>query len=905
MVFIRLIVLVALFLSIGCSVETQKGRENFEGGTIPTALASIANQTYELTKYEKDIVTRVAQDQSLTTLPVAVIDNGADLAHPDLVQKYAFDVQNGHVVGAGHDFMGDDRFASASLVNPELYAFNAVEVKKGLIVAGDSSVFEVLLSLDKDFSAFFLKKLSEDVVLKNSVFRRVGAESFNVFGLYKMVFDAKYKKNYFDPELHTKWAARGKLINDKFRDNVKTTPELADYGLRTIYEILDQKTWPSSTGGVATPLAMLTYLEHGDLMIKKIEEAITEFPRTAELKAGLDKLLTYRVDRNHSVAIDMTQETVNALDLLSRSLEYHKRGITEVDPILALRETTVSNQIIDLDLFREKTEYPLMQLSATSVLTSMEDSNDKLALAENALRSIEKTAAENYETKKYLATLPAQKKFTDAFVRLRAPELIRLFDPDFHSEYTSMYRKYFHRNKHPYLSSYSEGEVHGTHTAGIVAAQNANIRIYPIRITTRSALITKTEKVQVLSKFKAAFHAWLAEPIVIEAFYSKLSKVIPEGLAKPQTPDEMKKFADAMLASMDEPIEVEFEKNTLDFIFFSEFEEAINHVADKKLKIASISLGTEFSNRIPKLADLDPDKDKVAIFQFLNFEFTKYHLGSVIGTKGKNTLFVVAAGNSGTWVDGKTHSAVPIDLTSRFLKTFEDGKTRIAPNNHLTNVLGVGSLSQDEDLSDFTNTLIGTNTPLIFAVGEDVLSPVKMTDLSPVLTIINARVKEEYPTISLTDARIVAAMKKNPRFAGIASKDDFDSKIGEYLTSGMTHATTVSKVFKLHLAMKYSDYRQKLSGTSMATPAVAGYISDMLLKRMTAAGLRAEDIYDNPDYTPQKIMADLNAVGSPVFPESPEYPLKKIDVRGKYVRGDKIQELDKYLNSILGTPTVK
>ncbi len=262
----------------------------------------------------------------------------------------------------------------------------------------------------------------------------------------------------------------------------------------------------------------------------------------------------------------------------------------------------------------------------------------------------------------------------------------------------------------------------------------------------------------------------------------------------------------------------------------------------------------------------------------------------------------VAAGNSSTWVDGKSHSALPVDVTSRFLSQYENGQDMVAPNNHLSNVLGVGSLSPDEDLSGFTNIILGMKVPMIFAVGEKILSPIKTTDLSPVLSVISNRVEPLNSKLPVhpSDTRITDKFKEKEAYVVLKDDADAPAKIGRYFSAAIQQIDSILNVFSTQLAMQYSDHREHYSGTSMATPAVVGTIGDQVIQRALVLGLKPDQVYDHPEMTPAHLIQMIRDSGTPVFPESPEYPFKKVDVRGKYERGDKVQQLQKKLTSILG-----
>lgn len=179
-----------ILLALGCLVETQKSRENFDQGYSSKEITKLANQELELRGEAQKIIERTEHDRAEFTLPVAIIDNGVDVAHPDLVNRFMYETKNGVVTGVGRDFMGDDNIASSALINPELFAITAAKVNNGLIVLGTRNPFEFLLKQNQLFTKHFLAAFKADPVLQNSLFAKLDADSFNVFGLYN-VYDAE------------------------------------------------------------------------------------------------------------------------------------------------------------------------------------------------------------------------------------------------------------------------------------------------------------------------------------------------------------------------------------------------------------------------------------------------------------------------------------------------------------------------------------------------------------------------------------------------------------------------------------------------------------------------------------------------------------------------------------------
>ena len=85
----------------------------------------------------------------------------------------------------------------------------------------------------------------------------------------------------------------------------------------------------------------------------------------------------------------------------------------------------------------------------------------------------------------------------------------------------------------------------------------------------------------------------------------------------------------------------------------------------------------------------------------------------------------------------------------------------------------------------------------------------------------------------------------------------------------------------------------------MATPAVAGFIADLALAKAKKQNLPTTELYNHPDFTPEKLIEDAFAVSTPLFEDATDIDLRKVDIRGKYDRGDRIQALDLKLDQIL------
>ena len=810
-----------------------------------------------------------------------------------------YDIENGKIVGVGHDFMGEDKIASSSLINPELFAITAAKVNNGMIVLGTRNPFEFLKKQNQQFTKHFLTQFRADPVLQNSLFAKLDADSFNVYGLYS-IYLSREKKTFFDSEIYEQKKADGLLLKASFRADLAEKPELADeWTFGEVHVLLDSPYFNSRSGGYTAPFGYMNRIEHGDRLFKVIIDSFKTYPYIGELDAAATLLVDYRVSRNQSITIDRDAEKESAVSFMSSSYEYERVGINMIDPMISLKNRLASFELVRLNLGREKTSYPQFAVTGETASKAFDYSTENFKDYKSLLGQIKLTATEKYAKKTFDINALKVEKLNQFILKERAADFQELGNRDFVSDFSSRYRRVHFRTNHPYLSALGADESHGTHVSGIIAQQNPNIRIYPVRVTTRSAMVTNAEFNRLSAEFKTQFKLWLAEPIVVRSIYKKVPSLRFDFATEPTAAEERTAYAEKMMEAMTEAIDIDFESGSLNFIFFEELEKAIRHVAEQKIKIANISLGAEMNQQIPRFSEINPDKDMVKFFNFMHFENVKFRLGKLLTTDARNTLFVVAAGNSSAWVDGKTRSALPVDLSSRFFEQFEDGQNYVAPNNHIKNILGVGSLNPDQDLSSFTNVLLGLKTPMIFAEGEDILSPIKSTDNSSVQAYIMEKIPMVGMPVDVTDTRMMDLVKQLPKYKDLAARETFANEVASdwYQSVGYHQVLQTSAIF--HLSAKFDDHRGHMSGTSMATPAAVGYIADQVLKFAHEHQIAKSDIYDNENFTPEKLIQRLEQSGSPLFPENSIFPFKKINVTGKYERGDKIQALDLVLNEIL------
>lgn len=266
----------------------------------------------------------------------------------------------------------------------------------------------------------------------------------------------------------------------------------------------------------------------------------------------------------------------------------------------------------------------------------------------------------------------------------------------------------------PNIAESSAKVSHGTHVALTGSIQNKNLRVFPIRVTTDSMYTNSDQIKEMKFLFKSDFQDWLRNPLVIKALREEFGDII-DFSSKDRGVNQL---MDVLSKTMD----VSFDsKSFAKYIFFKEIVDAIKEVGRQKIKLANVSLGINFSKSVPSQFEVSAEKKISESYKFLLHEYFKFRIGEVISKHAKNTLFIVAVGNEGNWVDGRSRSALPGNISSLWLRNHETTKT-VAPNNRVNNILAVGSLDKEgKVLSSFTNIPIEIRN-LIFARGETVLA---------------------------------------------------------------------------------------------------------------------------------------------------------------------------------------
>ena len=848
-------------LFTGCLAEIQKAKEAFWDGQMPRQLFRTANQQDELANLPGLAESAAADANNKSLLEVAVIDDGVDLAQPDLAAKIAWTVKGGRLAGAGHDMMGDDEWSSANMIEPSLFAFGCKELRDGKIVEPPASPSGLLKSYNDAFLKDFLPTLQSDATIQNSLFKRITGENFTIVAAYKISRSPNFSGSSFaqakeqglllplDPfrlktENPKRWAALARLFNGENKIKMLVTgawPLESESGLPYLGDGRSKYTLTKFEGADRFAELVKASFARVDAQVGYVNA----FNNFKNFRRGMEKK-GYRSD-------DMIEDTIH--QKLAHSLYVRLRGFESLDPAQDLARA------VETDLYAQGKD--VNEQTAAADVDNAIARLDRIAGAVEGLKDVQAdTVTRARLVRKNLGALRELAKWYRAERGVLSNSIL---PPKASAQQKSAYHRYAVRTKLPYLSDQSNSQIHGTHVSTTIAAQNDRVRIVPVRVTTMSVATNDVELEKLKAEFKNEFAAWMADVIPFRAIGARFKGAsLNVDFANESEPNR-RAVAQALIGKLSDQIDAAFDGQALDFVFFREVEQAVRYVGERKIKLANVSLGEEFKATVAAPSSDDPDEALRESYKFLQFEFFKYRLAKTIQTYAPKTLFAVVAGNSGGWVDGESRSALPVDLSSPFLRDFErPAEGLVVPNNHLKNILAVGSLNPKDKLSSFTNVLLGTDTPFIFAHGESILAPIKTTDASGVEATFSLRLK----ALNDIDVQSRAYSELKPFYsaeAGVptdANDEESETKRTEVSNRYANAIGLLKKMVasaKIHMFLKYPNHRARLSGTSMATPTTIGKLSGIVTAKADSLGVSARDLYDDPRFAPEAIVEDAFA----------------------------------------------
>jgi|GEM_PF-2140946 len=794
-----LTLLVSTIFLTGCEdLYTQDLKKIFKDGKIPKQLVMLQSQFRELSlsSREKIVARTTADAQRKDLLRISVIDSGVDLAHPDLISQIAYTVQNGVITGAGFDILGQTNFASQMLINPSLFAFGSTSANDGQIIGAKDSPLAFIAEINDFFVEKVVAAISSHAVLKNSLFIRLNAKNFTVFGFLDV-----FEKPQVALSNYKVSVAEKRIIKPDTQVEKDSSTAIKFYAKKTF------KEW-TFDNEKNTPDVSFENIEHYDLFVKVLLEAYQETESKYELKKHIVSLERFSNANEKEIKFSADLGSVTTL---KATMPFILFGYHNLDPIARLQKILREDGRYQARTFKES-----FQKIATAT-------KSKVAEIKNNPETSKQTMNRIIQALHQLDYLVHLGEYLDNIVS----------NPREHAKFLSQFRRDYYRSHHPYISEKALSNNHGTHVAGTIAAQSPRIRIVPVRVTTEEVVKSSQEKALLVSNYHNDFMTWITTP-----FGQAMKKAILKEYKMPNLPnDTIGGFAKQYLT-----------KRTLNIQFIDDLLSSVDYLGSNKIKLANFSLGTVFKKshslqaRIPSATE-----DLFA-------EYVRFKIGERIQTKAPGTLFLIAAGNDGAWVDGVSKTAFPVGITSlRGIEITNQEKLPPPPNNVVKNILAIGSISRGGTLTPFTNIIIDPNTAQIFSLGEDVLStiPARTEHVNKDLAIEGfKKLSGLGMNLMAQEAKVISkSNESNDDFTFLELKFTFPKEIielPEYFGSVMHTLNPIN--------------RTRMSGTSMASPTATGAIGVFILEKMDRLGITEENIYLHPEFQPSVIIKEVQEI---------------------------------------------
>jgi subtilisin family serine protease len=949
----------------GCedTIYDQVAGESFANGKLPNMLEQLVNPNY-INKFKNKINAAIEASKNNFRIKVAVIDGGTDIYHPQLIEKLAWKKNSlNQIELLGYDFMGEDSNPSPEFAKYDLFAYGAEKIEDNKIVNPPENPLIVLDLHNKSFMNALLSKLGTHPTLRNSIFaKKINKKNLTIFGAEALIahFDIdRYEKSKKDGYLISE--AIFNMPNDKWN---KLRSE-ASHSIKNIYYALYRKTWnmslnhgtpydPYESSTEFSSYSMLYNIAYADQFIELLKETIKTFPLSKEFESSkktykeyfvtrnssketLDEEFDYKLTLNLSKALifflyppqinTFSVELINSLETLIVAEQFEKNEKFPSD--FFITKDMVNETLLNLEnKFNSIITYSIQNQEKYLDFSSA-DKKD-LAKIENhtdSLKKIKNNFLNKYNLTQMILDHLQNKLLKSTIVQLGQDNntiendinpngnisnlILRQNQNDIYQN--DPFIKFIAKSTSPFLESKGINYSHGTHTAGVIANNNPDVQIVPIRVLTQTMKWSKTRAEKIKETFKAKLLTWLQEPIVFKGLSKKFENAIE--IEKADWNDHSKKnianIAEKLLKIWNDKInnKVDNYENTL--VFSDEFINAIKYCGVNKIKIASISLGMEYEKQRERTAAIEENDDVDKAFDFILMEYYKWTFASTMINEAPGTLFVVALGNSNSWVNGTSRSALPVDLSSKFLldlnvndkfESISDAQ-RIAPNNHINQILAVGSTDSNREFSDFTNVIIkNKKIPQVFFIGENVNSSIKTFDSSGY-----SQLRKRY--LSFIDVMNVSTSNKNlldtyilenklkTNFLSNDTKNKNNAR--DLLIKQLEVYESIFQPALIDLFVNHQMGYGHMDGTSMATPGVARQVSIWTAGLAKQYKLLDDDkIYNDPRLTPKKLiqMTQNKSIledGYYFIPKDPtwEVPpkseeLKLIDIFSGFIKKD-------------------
>lgn len=811
--------LICLLIQTGClETSNQKAKDIFaDRSTLPLQLEQKANpaprgtvQSYSQNSPHENVIR------------VAVVDSGVDYNNPHLFYQTDIQVKNGRFAGAGADLLGDDSWANPNLIKADLYSFTATELKDRQMVGTAEDPIREIFRINSELISVLKKEVNSHPLLKTSLFaRKIHPKSMSFLVARQIL------KNEFDTEAYNERKEKKTLIT--------TTTGLSEEGGSLV-----NQDWTMGDRPSMADFAMyLDLIEHGDLMYALIQKTYEELNNKYQIERRLRQMSTFNNQnpddtRAFDQVLKAFHEDIVLLTSQFRSSSplngFFQSYCSFVEPYYKLNPAMQTAQ----GHIKPEFVAQIRNKFFADVSTYMKDLRKIVENDESDIESLTNVEQD----------FPVLKQRFDAIVKQYGDQVwdcshrsVRIRDR--HHE------KIVRGNSHPLLDKATGDASHGSHVSGIIIRQSPRVKVTPVRVITQNGQSSGREDRLLQEQFVSDFAAWMNIPAIREVFISRLSS-----FTSGNSQENIKAVAQEFLSN-------EFKDVKLHLMFFKEIIQAVRYVGSQKIKIANLSLGLNYE--IP-VAGHGPQTRRVKLkkeMDFLMMEFFKFKVASEVSQNASKTLFVIASGNDGKWLDGKSRSGLPCDLSSSELKKTAAGKNMI--NNQLKNVLCVGSINPNDEISSFSNIPL-TDVPFIFGYGESILSTIQTNSCEG-----NNQDLEVEISKNLGQYRLPMVLSRDKemneiflKLGWIVPNSTYDDSAASLRVMDLDEVfNNMSDVIKNEACAERPNHFARMSGTSMATPAVAGYIARRLVALSRSEKITENQIYDSPEYSPENIIRAL------------------------------------------------
>lgn len=799
----------------------QRPQDVFAASDSLRLFDRLANQIPEM-RNQSEIAARVRADQQRPdVLTAAVIDTGMDLFHPELVKRIMFDVQGDRVVGAGLDPLGGDRWASSQLVDPTLLVIGAKAVEGGRIVQPVEDPLRLLKNWNQNFVSDLRKKILADPILAKSPFAQINAQNLNLIGVLNL------SATEFDGDLHQELKAKGQLLKLESPNRVG-------------WEISRSRGWPEfldMTGG------SLERIPGGAEFLKLLQSEYQNWSDRARFEHSLKLVETFLHQRVLGASTPLSDVRADAMNRVQEALLYETFGPRIHDPLekllAALRRDAALRGVEPNP--KEQVEAALEKFKT---------------LAETLAQDPNSNTSEREQAKELLEGLPRLKRAL--LWALEARQVDQAVQKPTNSSWipgqSSAYRRWLQRASHPLVQIDTMGSDHGSHVGGILAQQDERLRLFPLRVALGNFNAPPSAKQEAVDLFLQEFKTWLKDPLVRRATLDFFAKDLGVPLEQAAGSRDLEKQVNFLAERMGKTLMSWADSSFTTVAHHQHMKTAIEEVGRRKLMIANLSLGgADFP------FDLDPldrtlEQKLPKALSFLAQEFQRQSLAATIERAAPHTIFVLAAGNDSMWTGGKSMSTSPADLGSEWLARFEDSRRgEVAPGNRLKNQVVVGSLNEVGRPSSYTNLILSTKYEMVFIRGEQLLSAIERRNLweSHSTSVLAAEYPELFSTrfdFNLDDARLEKLWDPNQKEARMQKSE----------MSAALHLLNRSRITAWqHLALTHHDPLARFSGTSMASPALAGLLGKAIIEKAVSEKQDLRQVYGQKGYRPQDLIPEF------------------------------------------------